>query len=42
MTVRVIAVFTLIGEPTIRPDLGRPEHLAPSPKDNAHRFVIEN
>ena len=41
MEMRVIAVFSLVGEPAVRPDLGRPENLAPSPQDDAHRFVVE-
>lgn len=39
---RVIAVLTLIQEPAVRPNLGRPEHLLPGAEDDAERFVVEN
>lgn len=38
---RVIAIFSFIQEPAIRPDLGRPEDLPPGPQDDPHRFVVE-
>lgn len=38
---RVIAVFTFIGEPAIRPDFGGPEDLLAGAKDDSHRFVVE-
>ncbi len=38
----VIAVLSLVQEPAVRPNLGRPEHLLPGAQDDAHRFVVEN
>ena len=41
MSMRVIAVFTLVGEPAIRPNLGGFKNLLTGPQDNAHRFIVE-
>jgi len=38
---RMVAIFSLIEEPAIRPNLGRSEDLLPGPQDNAHRLVVE-
>jgi hypothetical protein len=41
MAMCVIAVFSLVGEPAIRPNLCRPENLATSPENDPQRLVIE-
>lgn len=41
MPVRVIAVFPLVEEPAIRPDLGGAEDLRAGPQNDADRFVVE-
>lgn len=38
---RVVAIFALIEEPAVRPDLGRSEDLLPGPQDDAHRLIVE-
>ena len=42
MSMRVIAVLTLVGEPAIRPDLGGLQNLLTGPEDNPHRFIVEH
>jgi hypothetical protein len=41
MAMRVIAVFSFIQEPAVRPNLGWPQDLPAGPQDDAHRFVVE-
>ena len=42
MAVGVIAVFSLVRKPAIRPNLRGPEQLLAGPQDDAHRFVVED
>jgi len=39
---RVIAVFSFVQEPAVRPNLGWPEHLLAGPQYDAHRLVVED
>ena len=41
MAMRVIAIFSFIQEPAIRPNLGGSQDLLAGAQDDAHRFVIE-
>src|SRR5216117_4175276 len=38
----MIAVFTLIQEPAVRPNLGGPQHLPAGSQNDAHRFVVDH
>jgi len=38
---RVVAIFPLIEEPAVGPDLGRSENLLPGAQDDPHRLVVE-
>ena len=39
---RVVAIFSFIQEPAVRPDLGGPQDLLAGPQDNPHRLVVED
>jgi len=41
MPVRVVAVFPLVREPAIGPDLGGAQNLLARAQNDAHRFVVE-
>ena len=42
MIVRVVAVLAFVGEPAVRPNLGRPQNLLTRPQDDAEGLVVEN
>jgi len=42
MAMRMIAVFPLVGKPTVGPNLGGAQDQLPGPQNDAHRFIVED
>src|SRR5205807_5694384 len=42
VAVRVVVRLTLVGEPAVRPDLGRAEYLPADAQDDTDRLVVED